>query len=79
MPIADGRALIARLIEWAAQPDYSYSHEWQEGDFVIWNNCGVMHRVVPYDGASGRTMHRTSIMGDQRIGRPLSEMAVAPA
>lgn len=79
MPLAHGRALIARLIEWAAQPDCSYSHEWQEGDFVIWNNCGVMHRVVPYDGASGRTMHRTSIMGDQRIGRPLSEMAVAPA
>lgn len=74
MPLADGRALIARLIEWAAQPDYSYSHEWQEGDFVIWNNCGVMHRVVPYDQDSGRTMHRTSIMGDQRIGRPLADI-----
>lgn len=73
LPLADGRALIARLIEWAAQPEFSYSHEWQEGDFVVWNNCGVMHRVVPYDADSGRAMHRTTIMGDQRIGRPLAD------
>lgn len=73
LPLADGRALIARLIEWAAQPDFSYSHDWQEGDFVVWNNCGLMHRVVPYDADSGRAMHRTTIMGDQRIGRPLAD------
>jgi len=73
-PLADGRALIARLIEWAAQPDFSYSHEWQEGDFVVWDNCGVIHRVVPYDADSGRVMHRTTIMGDLQVGRPLREL-----
>lgn len=73
-PLADGRALIARLIEWSAQPDFTYTHEWQEGDFVVWNNCGLMHRVVPYDANSGRAMHRTTIMGDQRIGRPLADL-----
>ena len=72
-----GRSLIARLMEWAAQPAFSYRHEWQRGDFVIWNNCGVMHRVVPYDDDSGRNMHRTSIMGDQRLGRPLAEPQAA--
>ena len=71
MPYTAGRSLIARMIEWAAQPDFFYSHDWQLGDFVIWNNCGVMHRVVPYGEDSGREMHRTSIMGDQRLGRPL--------
>jgi alpha-ketoglutarate-dependent taurine dioxygenase len=72
-----GRSLIARLMEWAGQPDYSYSHDWQEGDFVIWNNCGVMHRVVPYDADSGRSMHRTTIMGAERLGRPLAELEAA--
>jgi alpha-ketoglutarate-dependent taurine dioxygenase len=76
-PLAAGRSLIARLMEWAGQPAYSYSHEWQEGDFVIWNNCGVMHRVVPYDEDSGRAMHRTTIMGDQRLGRPLADLQPA--
>jgi alpha-ketoglutarate-dependent taurine dioxygenase len=76
-PLATGRSLLARLTEWAAQPAYSYSHQWQEGDFVIWNNCGVMHRVVPYDEDSGRSMHRTTIMGTERLGHPLKELAAA--
>jgi alpha-ketoglutarate-dependent taurine dioxygenase len=72
-----GRSLLARLTEWAAQPDFTYRHEWQEGDLVIWNNCGVMHRVVPYDDESGRSMHRTTIMGTERLGRPLAEAPAA--
>jgi alpha-ketoglutarate-dependent taurine dioxygenase len=67
MPIAHGRAILERLQEWAAQPDYSYRHHWQEGDFVIWNNTGAMHRVVPYDAESGRMMHRTSIAGHEAV------------
>lgn len=60
------RALIRRLAEWAAQPDFVYSHEWQQGDFVIWDNCGVMHRVNPYDDER-RTMHRTTLAGVERV------------
>ncbi|MET0588380.1 MAG: TauD/TfdA family dioxygenase [Novosphingobium sp.] len=75
MSIPAGRSMLARLTELAAQPDFSYRHEWQEGDFVIWNNCGVMHRVVPYDEDCGRTMHRTTIMGTERLGGPLAVQA----
>jgi alpha-ketoglutarate-dependent taurine dioxygenase len=67
MPLAEGRALLARLLEWAGQPDFSYSHQWQEGDLVIWNNCGALHRVVPYDRDSGRMMHRTSLAGVEAV------------
>jgi len=77
MTVPDGRALLTRLTEWAAQPDFTYSHEWQEGDFVIWNNCGVMHRVVPYEANCGRMMHRTTIMGSERLGVPLKELEAA--
>ncbi|MCB2061771.1 MAG: TauD/TfdA family dioxygenase [Novosphingobium sp.] len=77
MSIPDGRALLTKLTEWAAQPDFTYSHEWQEGDFVVWNNCGVMHRVVPYEADCGRMMHRTTIMGTERLGRPLKELEPA--
>lgn len=77
MPYTAGRSLLARLMEWAAQPDFSYSHDWREGDFVIWNNHGVMHRVVPYDADSDRNMHRTSIQGDLRLGRPLADLQLA--
>lgn len=74
MSIPAGRALLARLTEWCAQPDFVYRHEWQEGDFVVWNNCGVMHRVVPYDDDCGRMMHRTTIMGSERLGVPLKQL-----
>jgi len=63
MPIPEGRALLARLVEWCAQPDYSLRHDWQEGDFVIWENTSALHRAIPYDFESGRMMHRTSIAG----------------
>jgi alpha-ketoglutarate-dependent taurine dioxygenase len=67
MELPYGRALLARLLEWAAQPQFTYSHTWQVGDFVIWDNTGAMHRVVPYAADSGRTMHRTSIEGLTKV------------
>jgi len=67
MPLPDGRAILARLLEWAGQREFVYRHEWQAGDLVVWNNCGTLHRVVPYDRNSGRTMHRTSVAGVEEV------------
>jgi len=64
MDVAHGRAHLTRLVEWAAQPQFVYRHHWKVGDFVIWDNRGAMHRVIPYDWESGRMMHRTSIAGE---------------
>jgi alpha-ketoglutarate-dependent taurine dioxygenase len=61
MAAAEGRALLCRLMEWAAQPAFTYRHEWQVGDLVVWNNFGMLHRVIPYDVGSGRAMYRSSI------------------
>ena len=49
MELAHGRALLRRLMEWAAQPDFSYRHQWREGDLAIWVNPAAMHRALPYD------------------------------
>jgi alpha-ketoglutarate-dependent taurine dioxygenase len=67
MPRPDGRALLNRLLEWTAQPDFTYRHRWQEGDLVVWDNCGALHRVIPYSADSGRTMHRTSVAGAELV------------
>jgi alpha-ketoglutarate-dependent taurine dioxygenase len=63
MPVLEGRALLRRLHDWCAQEQFTYRHEWQVGDLVIWNNRDALHRVIPYDRDSGRTMHRTSVAG----------------
>ena len=77
MSYADGHALITRLIEWTGQPEFSYSHQWKKGDFVMWDNCGAMHRVVPYSADSGRMMHRTTIHGVEKPGHKLEQLETA--
>jgi alpha-ketoglutarate-dependent taurine dioxygenase len=65
LPVAHGRALVQRLLEHTTQPDFRYRHDWQEGDLLIWNNTAALHRVMPYDAASGRVMHRTTVGGTE--------------
>ncbi len=67
LDLPQGRAIIRRLIEWSAQDAFRYTHQWQDGDFVVWDNTGVMHRVVPYANDSGRTMHRTTVAGHEKV------------
>ena len=67
MELDAGRALLAELLAWSTTPDRVYRHEWDVGDLVIWDNRGVLHRALPYDAASPRDMHRTTIAGDEPI------------
>jgi alpha-ketoglutarate-dependent taurine dioxygenase len=76
MPGPHGRALLWRLQQWAAQPDFVYRHNWQVGDLVIWDNQGLMHRVVPYTDPQ-RIMHRTSVGGTERSGHVAKAEALA--
>ena len=67
MDLDEGRALLADLEARATAPARVYRHHWSLGDMVIWDNCGVMHRVCPYDPSSSREMHRTTLVGVEPI------------
>jgi alpha-ketoglutarate-dependent taurine dioxygenase len=67
MPVEQSRALLARLRDWATQPQYVYRHQWQLGDLLIWDNTGTMHRALPYAADSGRLMHRTILAGEEPL------------
>lgn len=67
LPVEESRALLARLRDWATQPQYVYQHQWQPGDLLIWDNTGTMHRVLPYSVDSGRLMHRTILAGEEPL------------
>jgi alpha-ketoglutarate-dependent taurine dioxygenase len=67
MSLPEGRALLERLLHWTVQPAFVYRHEWQEGDLVIWNNAGTLHRVLPYDRGAGRIMNRTTVAGVEMV------------
>ena len=67
LPVEESRALLARLRDWATQPQYVYRHEWQPGDLLMWDNTGTMHRVLEYPVDSGRLMHRTILAGEEPL------------
>jgi alpha-ketoglutarate-dependent taurine dioxygenase len=63
----EGRALLDDLLERSTTPERIYRHQWEVGDLVIWDNRGVLHRARPYDAASPRDMHRTTLHGNEPI------------
>ena len=66
MPEAEGRSLIAKLNNFATQPEFVHTHKWQAHDLVMWDNRMVMHRGRPYEARYKRIMHRTTIAGEAR-------------
>ncbi len=48
MSYADARALIDELTAIASAPERVYSHRWEVGDLLMWDNRCVMHRGKPY-------------------------------
>lgn len=67
MDRAESDALIERLTNWCTQDRFVYQHQWTLGDLLIWDNTGTMHRVLPYDFESGRMMHRTTLVAEERL------------
>jgi alpha-ketoglutarate-dependent sulfate ester dioxygenase len=63
----EGRALLEDLQARATAPNFVYRHQWALGDTIIWDNTGTLHRALPYDPASPRELHRTTILGDETI------------
>ena len=65
MTYEDARALIDALEEICVRPEYTYRHQWQDGDMVMFDNICMMHQAMPYDlKNSRRLLHRTTVAGD---------------
>jgi alpha-ketoglutarate-dependent taurine dioxygenase len=61
----ESEELLIRLRDHATQPQFSYRHVWADGDAVMWDNTGTMHRATPYALDSGRMLHRTKLEGEE--------------
>jgi len=62
IPEAESRELLDFLFEHSVRPEFTWLHEWQVGDIVVWDNRCTMHRQTPYDPAERRLMKRTTIV-----------------
>ena len=61
-PVADGRLLLVDLNTHATRPEFVYSHHWQVGDVVIWDNRCTMHRGRPHDETQRRDLRRATTL-----------------
>jgi alpha-ketoglutarate-dependent 2,4-dichlorophenoxyacetate dioxygenase len=66
MEVPEARVLLMDLMEHATQREFVYTHRWQAGDLVMWDNRCTMHRAREYDETQVRDMHRTTVSD----GRP---------
>ena len=64
MPVEEGRALVAELIEWCTRPEYVYRHRWRQHDLVMWDNRCALHRATAIPATEPRLMHRATIAGE---------------
>lgn len=61
----EGRRLLDSLIEHMIQPRFIWTHKWQVGDLVIWDNRTTLHRREPFPATERRTLKRTQVLGDE--------------
>ena len=65
--ITTSENILDQLWEHCLQADFTYSHKWQQGDLLMWDNRVTMHRREPFDSGARRVMHRTQLKGDARV------------
>lgn len=73
MPVPEGRLLLYELTLRATQKHLVYSHEWRDGDLVIWDNLATMHRATAFDDAK----HKRELRRVTTIDVPLPAAAAA--
>ncbi|MDP1536953.1 MAG: TauD/TfdA family dioxygenase [Burkholderiales bacterium] len=82
LSVAESEELLEALWAHATQDKFTWHHQWQVGDLLIWDNRCVMHHRDPFDGGYRRVMHRIQCAGDVpalqaegRTGHPRATVA----
>lgn len=65
LDLAESEATLDRLWDHASQPSLAWTHRWQQGDVLVWDNRCLLHRRDAFDPASRRMMHRVQIRGEE--------------
>ena len=61
----ESRDLLERLFRHLTQPRFIWTHDWQVGDLVVWDNRPTMHRRQYFPPTERRIMKRTQIFGQE--------------
>jgi taurine dioxygenase len=66
LSLEESEALLDELWHVASEPSRAWTHEWNPGDLVLWDNRCTMHRRDAFDASTRRILHRTQVKSTQR-------------
>lgn len=70
-PAANSAGMLDFLFAHQLQEKYRYTHEWNEGDVLMWDNIGTLHNAIAdYGPDQPRLMKRCQAMADRISAEP---------
>jgi taurine dioxygenase len=57
-------ALVNELLGFATSGQFTYKHQWQLGDTLVWNNRGLVHQAQTWDRARHRRLLQRTEVSD---------------
>jgi taurine dioxygenase len=64
----ESERLLSELYAHVIKPEFVYTHHWQPGDLLMWDNAAVQHKATfDYDLPLRRLMHRTTVRGTAAV------------
>lgn len=78
LPEAQGRELLAFLIDHVFKPEYRYVNRWAVGDVLLWDHISTWHNAVAdYGPGEHRLMKRCQVMADKIFDADFVRAALA--
>ena len=75
LSLNESETLLDAVWAHATQPQFTWHHQWQLGDVLIWDNRCTMHRRDAFDPTAQRIMHRTQCKGLPIVGSTTEDLA----
>ena len=63
-------ALIDELMAFCTQDRFIYTHHWQHGDVLLWDERAMLHRAAPWNYAEARTLESVCLSVTDSDGFP---------
>lgn len=65
LSVEDSEALLDALWAHTVRRERIWSHRWQQGDLLVWDNRFTMHHRDPFDPTSRRRLHKVQVAGER--------------
>lgn len=67
LEVDESEALLDELWAHTVRDHRVWSHSWQLGDLVVWDNRTTMHHRDPFDPGARRRLHKVQVAGERPV------------